>query len=238
MKNQSVAPALVLGVLLCAGLIGMGVTLGNAALDYREYERTVRVKGLAERELPADVVIWPIQFAEASNDLTSLHVALENGAGKVRQFLLGKGIEAAEISLAAPAITDKSAQSYGGPPSEFRYTGTQTVTVYSSQIQRVRDAMSALSELGKQGVAVTGGDYQSQTEYLFTRLNDIKPEMIEEATTKAREVAEKFAADSNSRLGKIRTASQGQFTISDRDRNNPHIKNIRVVSTVEYYLSD
>lgn len=238
MNNNSVAAALVLGVLVCVGLVGMGVTLGNAALDYREYERTVRVKGLAERELPADVVIWPIQFAEASNDLTSLHVALENGAGKVRQFLLGKGIEASEISLAAPAIIDKSAQSYGGPPSEFRYTGTQTVTVYSSQIQRVRDAMSALSELGKQGVAVTGGDYQSQTEYLFTGLNDIKPGMIEEATTKAREVAEKFAADSNSRLGKIKTASQGQFTISDRDRNNPHIKNIRVVSTVEYYLSD
>jgi hypothetical protein len=73
---------------------------------------------------------------------------------------------------------------------------------------------------------------------MFTRLNEIKPEMIEEATRQAREVAEKFAEDSQSALGKIRQASQGQFTINDRDKNNPHIKTVRVVSTVEYYLSD
>jgi uncharacterized protein len=92
--------------------------------------------------------------------------------------------------------------------------------------------------LGKEGIVFTGGNYQSQTEYLFTRLNEIKPEMIEEATRQAREVAQKFAADSQSTLGKIKKASQGQFSISDRDKNNPHIKKIRVVSTVEYYLSD
>jgi hypothetical protein len=102
----------------------------------------------------------------------------------------------------------------------------------------VRNAMKGLAELGKQGIVFSGGNYESRTEYLFTRLNDIKPAMIEEATTKAREVAQKFAEDSGSRLGKIRRASQGQFSISDRDRNNPHIKKVRVVSTVEYYLSD
>lgn len=98
--------------------------------------------------------------------------------------------------------------------------------------------MSRLSELGKEGIVFTGGNYGSQPEYLFTRLNDVKPEMIEEATRKAREVAEKFATDSESKLGKIKRASQGQFSISTRDRNNPHIKKVRVVSTVEYYLSD
>jgi hypothetical protein len=98
--------------------------------------------------------------------------------------------------------------------------------------------MSRLVDLGKQGIALTGGGYQEQTEYLFTRLNEVKPAMIEEATTKAREVAQKFAQDSNSRLGKIKQASQGQFTISPRDKNNPHIKQVRVVSTIEYYLSD
>lgn len=85
---------------------------------------------------------------------------------------------------------------------------------------------------------LTEGGYQNSTEYLFTRLNEIKPGMIEEATTKAREVARKFAKDSDSRLGKIKKASQGQFSINDRDKNNPHIKKIRVVSTIEYYLSD
>lgn len=98
--------------------------------------------------------------------------------------------------------------------------------------------MQQLSVLGRQGIVLTGGGYQFQTEYLFTRLNEIKPEMIEEATTKAREVALKFAADSQSQLGKIKRASQGQFSISARDRNNPHIKRLRVVSTIEYYLSD
>lgn len=98
--------------------------------------------------------------------------------------------------------------------------------------------MGSLSQLGKQGIVITGGNYNAQTDYIFTRLNDVKPEMIEEATKKAREVAEKFSSDSQSSLGKIKRASQGQFSISARDRNNPHIKKVRVVSTVEYYLSD
>jgi len=98
--------------------------------------------------------------------------------------------------------------------------------------------MNKTGELGKQGVALTGQNYQFQTQYLFTRLNEIKPGMIEQATIEARAVAEKFAEDSNSKLGKIKTAYQGQFSISSRDQNNPHIKNVRVVSTVIYYLSD
>ena len=100
-------------------------------------------------------------------------------------------------------------------------------------------ALEAFDEQEAIGVIVlTGNNYQSQTEYLFTRLNEVKPAMIEDATRKAREVAEKFAEDSDSRLGKIRRASQGQFSISPRDNNTPHIKKVRVVSTIEYYLSD
>ena len=125
-----------------------------------------------------------------------------------------------------------------GQRAEFRYTAEQIVTVYSPEVEHVRGVMDKLAELGRQGIAFAGGEYANQPEYLFTRLNEVKPAMIEEATTKAREVAEKFAADSGSRLGKIRQASQGQFSIEARDRNNPHIKKVRVVSTVEYYLSD
>ena len=98
--------------------------------------------------------------------------------------------------------------------------------------------MNKLSELGKKGIVFSGGQYQNRTEFIFSKLNSIKPEMIQEATTKAREVAQKFAEDSNSELGKIKRAYQGQFSIFPRDKNNPHIKKIRVVSTVEYYLSD
>ena len=112
------------------------------------------------------------------------------------------------------------------------------ITVYSEKIGLVRKTQNELAELGKKGIVFGGAEYGQRTEYLFTKLNDLKPAMIEEATRKAREVAEKFAADSNSTLGKIKSANQGQFTVNDRDSNTPHIKNVRVVSTVEYYLSD
>jgi len=239
MNQANRANALILGLSIFLGLAALGYLLGSAVIDFKEYERSVTVKGLSERELPADIVIWPIVFTEASNDLGALYKSIEASKKNIEEFLISKRIEASEISYSLPSITDKSAQQYNaGQKAEFRYTAVQTVTVYSSNVSTVRKAMSELSELGKRGIAFTGGDYQNQTEYLFTGLNQIKPEMIHEATTKAREVALKFAQDSKSTLGKIKRASQGQFSIGSRDKNNPHIKKIRVVSTVEYYLSD
>jgi len=237
-ENSKVS-ALVLGVFIFLGLATLGYLLGNAAIKFKEYERTVTVKGLSEREYEADIVIWPIQFTEASNNLGELYGSIQRSTEKIRVFLEKNGISKEEITFSTPSITDKSAQQYGNQAkAEFRYTAIQTVTVYSKNIQSVRNVMVTLSELGKQGIVFTGGNYQSTTEYLFTRLNEVKPEMIEEATRKAREVAEKFASDSKSTLGKIRKASQGQFSINARDNNNPHIKKVRVVSTVAYYLSD
>jgi hypothetical protein len=231
--------AFILGLFIFLGLTALGYLLGKTVIEYKEYERTVTVKGLSEREYPADIVIWPIQFAEAGNDLEQLYQSIEANTLKIQTFLQQHGIASSEITFSYPAITDKSAQQYGDMSrAEYRYAATQTVTVYSRDIPAVRTVMQSLSELGKQGIVFTGDNYQAQTEYLFTRLNEVKPEMIEEATRQAREVAEKFAQDSQSALGKIRQASQGQFTINDRDKNNPHIKTVRVVSTVEYYLSD
>ncbi|KEI71986.1 SIMPL domain-containing protein [Endozoicomonas elysicola] len=231
--------ALILGISVFLGLSCLGYLMANAAIDYKQYERSVTVKGLSEREYQADIVIWPIQYSAADNDLKSLYASIDNNNGRIKAFLEKSGIASDEISLMSPDITDKSANQYGNSSRpEFRYTALQTITVYSQNIVVVRSVMSRLSELGKEGIVFTGGNYGSQPEYLFTRLNDVKPEMIEEATRKAREVAEKFATDSESKLGKIKRASQGQFSISTRDRNNPHIKKVRVVSTVEYYLSD
>ncbi|MGR8948905.1 MAG: SIMPL domain-containing protein [Gammaproteobacteria bacterium] len=229
--------------LLAAGIFGglalLGHDLASAAIKFRELDRTVTVKGLSVREFPADVVIWPIQFSVAGNDLAELYRLMEVNAALINQFLTAKGIDERAISLSAPAIVDKSAQQYGGgTPAPFRYTATQTVTVYSPAIERVRSVKAALSELGKKGIVFNASNYEHQTEYLFTRLNDVKPEMIEEATRHARSAATKFAQDSASRLGKIKSATQGQFSISHRDKNNPHIKRIRVVSTIQYYLVD
>ncbi len=239
MPERANVSGAVLGLSLLAGLLGLGWLVSNAALQIKEFERSVVVKGLSEREYTADTVIWPIQFTAASNNLEELYINVEANADSIRRYLEERGIEASEITASAPSITDKSAQQYGGgPQAEFRYTAVQTVTVYSTKVPEVMALQSSLSELGKQGIVIAGNSYESQTEYLFSTLNDVKPEMIAEATKNAREVAEKFAADSDSTLGKIKRASQGQFSISDRDKNNPHIKNVRVVSTIEYYLSD
>lgn len=239
MEGSSRINTLILGLCIVVGLSSLGYLLGDAAIRFKSFERTVVVKGLAEREYPADIVIWPIQFSSASNDLEEMYRSIEGATVKIKAFLTKAGIAEEEISYSAPAITDKSAQQYSNQYDvKYRYTALQTVTVYSKNIEAVRKVMGTMSELGKKGIVFTGGNYQTQTEYIFTRLNEIKPEMIEEATTKAREVAEKFASDSKSRLGKIKKASQGQFSITPRDKNNPHIKKVRVVSTVTYYLSD
>lgn len=230
---------LTLGFFIFLGLSVLGYMIYSATLQYKQFERSITVKGLSEREYPSDIVIWPIKFALASNDLEKLYIDIENSTLKIKTYLEKSGIKEEEISFLVPSIFDKSAQQYSdNVESKYRYTATQTVSVYSQNIDAVRKVQASLSELGKQGIVFLSDDYNAQTEYLFTRLNEVKPQMIEEATKEARMVAEKFAQDSQSKLGKIKKASQGQFTITQRDTNNPHIKSVRVVSTVEYYLSD
>ena len=228
-----------LGICIFLGLFCLGYLLSNALIQFKEYERTVTAKGLSEREVEADIVIWPIGFTAAGNDLAELYNSIDSNTKQIHTFLTSKGIQPEEITYSTPAITDKLAQQYGNNTKvELRYTAFQTVTVYSKNIQTVREAMRTISILGKTGIVFSASNYESKTEYIFTGLNEIKPGMIEEATIKAREVAQKFASDSQSRLGKIKRASQGQFSINPRDKNNPHIKKVRVVSTVEYYLAD
>ncbi|MFV8781103.1 SIMPL domain-containing protein [Microbulbifer sp. SA54] len=238
-ESQNRVPSLILGLGIFLGLAALGYFVLQAVERFKGFERTVTAKGLAEREFPADIVIWPIQFTAADNDLTALYLTIAGSSEKIQQYLEKKGVAAEAISVSLPSITDKSAQQYGGNQnSPYRYTALQTVTVYSDKVDSVRAAMPGLADLGRDGIVFSQGNYQAQPEYIFTRLNEVKPLMVEEATKQARFVAEKFAGDSGSRLGKIRRASQGQFSIGDRDKNNPHIKKVRVVSTIEYYLAD
>ncbi|MDX9834865.1 MAG: SIMPL domain-containing protein [Desulfobulbus sp.] len=239
MNTSSPIAALFLGVCIALGLAALGYQLADGVMRFRAMERTVSVKGLAEREVAADVAVWPIRFSEAANDLTALYTTLQRKNELVVDFLVRAGFPREEITAAAPAIIDRQAQSYSDANrAEYRYVGTSTLTVYSGQVDRVRGAMRDLVELGKQGIALSGEEYGGRPEFLFSELNAIKPAMIEEATRNAREVAEKFVRDSNSRLGRIRTANQGLFSIQDRDNNTQHLKRVRVVSTVEYYLVD
>ncbi len=230
------------GILALGIVAGMGIAgwlLSDALVTFKTWDRVVTVKGLSEREYLADQVIWPIQFVEAGNDLPSLYEEIDAHAANVSQFLIRAGINESDITVGQPQITDKLAQQYGGGPrAEFRYSAIQTVTVYSADVKKVREVMSSIGSLLKDGIVLSTQNYNAQTQYVFTRLNEVKPEMIEEATVNAREVALKFASDSQSQLGKIRRANQGRFSISARDTHHPHIKKVRVVSTIEYTLVD
>jgi len=239
MDNNNVKPAFVLGIFISIGLAAVGYLIAGGVVKIKALERTIEVKGLSEREVPANIAIWPIKFNEADNDLNKLFTTIQRKNLIIVEFLKRYGFHDKEISTSAPAIFDRQAQEYeGSDKGRFRYSGTSTITVYTENVDSVRKTMGKLVELGKQGIAISGENYQSKTVFMFTKLNDIKPVMIEEATKNARAVAEKFAQDSKSKLGKIRSASQGQFSIEDRDSNTPFIKKIRVVSTLVYYLSD
>jgi hypothetical protein len=239
MNNKNMISALFLGAFVCLGLIALGYQISKSIVHLKSLDRTVTVKGLSEREVPANIAIWPITFQEAENDLNKLFSNIQQKNALIVDFLKNNGFQVEEISVSPPGILDKQAEGYGGSEKfEFRYSGNSTITIYSENVDNVRKAMNTLVELGKQGIAFARQGYQAQTEFIFTKLNAIKPQMVEEATKNAREVAEKFAKDSSSKLGKIKKASQGQFSITNRDNNTPYIKNVRVVSTIEYYLSD
>lgn len=226
------------GLFIMLGLIFLGIFIKSAVISFKSYERVVKVKGLAQIEVPANKVIWPVVYKEIGNDLSTLYKAINHKNQVIISYLKSKGLEESEIYVSAPSIIDMNAERYQSQPSNYRYNITSVITVTSDKVELVSKIISSQSELLKKGVALLAGDYQYQTQYLYTLLNQIKPSMIEEATKNARASAQKFAKDSNSKLGKIKTASQGQFSIYDRDANTPQIKTVRVVSTIEYMLRD
>ena len=225
-------------VIIAIGMVLLGVMVRGGINDVKDKERIVTVKGLAEMEVPADKVIWPLMYKDIGNDLPALYVNMEKKNEAIVSFLKSNGITDEEISIAPPEIIDMKAERYSNENVTYRYNATSVITVTSRNVDNIRKLMSEQVELLKQGIAISGGDYRYNVAYEFTGLNDIKPQMIEEATKNARAAAEKFAKDSDSRLGKIRNASQGQFTITNRDGNTPYIKSVRVVTTVTYYLKN
>jgi hypothetical protein len=236
-NNRYVSESAILGVLLLAGLLGLGYLVSKSIVDIKMMERTVEVKGLSEREVPADIAIWPITFSMADNDLSNLYLTIQEKNSRIVEFLTAQGFTESEITIAAPSVVDKLAREYDSSyGSKFRYTGSSTITVYSNQVDKARQSMIKVVDLGREGIAIAGDSYS--TQFIYSKLNDVKPEMIEEATKNARQAADKFAKDSSSSLGKIKRANQGTFSIENRDSSTAHIKKVRVVSTVEYYLSD
>ncbi len=228
-----------IGLFIAIGLTVLGYFILTSVKYYKSRDRVVNVKGLAEKEVKANIAIWPITYKQVhNNDLNLLYEEMEKKQLMVKDFLINSGFDADEISTGQFVAKDRAAENYSNPNLRFRYVLKNTITVYSNKVDLVMKIMNKIGDLGKKGVAIEPQNWDNRTEFLFTGLNEIKPEMVEEATGKAREVALKFAADSDSKLGKIKSAYQGQFSIFDRDSNTPHIKKVRVVTTMEYYLVD
>lgn len=234
MPNSNLSATL-LGGLIAVGLAAAGYFVADAAHAIRASERVVEVKGLAEREVPADLVLWSLSYGATADDLPVLNERLAADTESVRAFLRERGFTEAEISRGEPNITDRHA-GYGESRGE-RYQAQAVILVRTDKVDRVKAAQQETQSLVAEGVTLNR-NYEYPTEYLFTRLNEIKPEMIAEATRSAREAAQQFAEDSGSEVGGIRRARQGYFSIEDRDRLSPHIKRVRVVTTVEYHLVD
>lgn len=233
MKNDKL---IISSAILSVGIVILGILLYCAIDTFANKDRYVTVRGLSEQCVPADQVIWPLQVKDVGNEVTPLYSSVAEKSQKIVAFLKQGGLSDSEISVSAPQLYDREAERYASNDIKQRYQITAMITVNSSQVEKVRSLMAKQGDLLAMGIAIASEDYNAQVSYFFNKLNEIKPQMVEEATRNAREVAEKFAADSKSKIGGIMQATQGQFSIEDRDAYTPYIKRVRVVTTVNYSL--
>ncbi len=224
---------LISAALVAAGIFFLGVFIKSGIDNMAFRDRQVTVKGLAEREVEANRVTWPIQFSVAGNDLLSLYDQVTRYNEKIVTFLTTNGIDKNEISINPPDTYNATTNQYSSGNFKYNYSLTCNVTVTTSKVAKVRELLDSQAELLKEGIPYSN----SYINYEYTALNDIKPTMIAEATKNARDAAARFAEDSGSKVGKMKTASQGQFSIEDQSAT-PFLKKVRVVTTIVYYLED
>jgi len=235
---RPVAAAAILGLSIALGMALAAQLVGGALDGLLASRRVVTVKGLAEREVDADLAVWPLVYTVSGDTLAQVQDRVTMAGQLIRGFLVSKGFDDAEMSVSTPRITDFHTQMPGLPtPPAERYAAESAVTLRTRNVPGVRAAMQQSGELVGQGVALVRS-YEAQTQFMFTSLDTLKPQMIAEATRDARRAARQFADDSQSRVGGIRTAQQGYFSIADRDPFSPERKIVRVVTTVEYFLID
>lgn len=249
-ENQtSRGDAAVLGLLLALGLIVGGWVLGAQIKATRLSDRYVTVKGLVERKVKSDLAIWPLSYKEAGDDLSLVYAKAETDKKAILQFLADQGIQSSEIELGVIRVVDTQANEYGGATrAARRYIVEQPVTVRTSRVDQVVAAAQKTMQLLQKGIVLSTNPGQG-LNYQFTGLNSIKPDMITEATRNARTAADRFAADSGSKVGSIRQANQGVFSILAADQggdggdgagnfngDSSVMKTVRVVTSVQYYL--
>lgn len=221
------------------GIALSGYFVGDALKTMKASERIVSVKGLAEREVQADLAIWWLNIKRSGNDLALIQQQLERDTEVVNDYLQKRGLSKDEIILTRPAEI-KDHHEYGVTKEnalQDRYQLRKTITLRTQDIPALKKVMSETGQLLKSGIIISN-EYSSSPDYTFTGLNKIKPDMIAEATRNARAAANKFAQDSGSSIGTISSARQGFFSIDDRDSSSPDVKRIRVVTTLSFFIVD
>ena len=225
---------LIAAAIIAVGIICLGWFMKAGIDNFANKDRQVTVKGLAEREVPADKVTWSIGTKVTGNDLPMLYESINLQTDKIKKFLKQNGLEEKEVTINPPSISDLEAREWGDNNKNFRYIISTTITVATNKVEQVNKAIFQQAELLKQGVAIEN----SNADYEYASFQQMKPEMMAEAIKNAQKTAEQFAEASNARLGDIQTAGQGQFEIDDRDQNTPYIKKLRVVTTITYSIKN
>ena len=236
-----------LSQMISALFIGAGLCAGGFFPGYYYYQshmksNFVTVKGLSEMAVRADLAVWNLKFVVTNNDLNFAQQDIAKKAQMVVAFLQKQGFDDAEINVEAINTNDLLANPYrSNEAGDSRYILNQTITVRSSKVDLVAKSLGETGSLVAQGI-VFENQYGSPVSYIFSKLNDIKPKMLEEATRNAQASAQEFAKSSDSKVGKIRRANQGVFSILPSEETagaseSAQIdKKVRVVSTIEYWL--
>lgn len=242
-QNCKCLSRLVSALLIAAGLVAVGFFPGYYYYKTKMQSNFVTVKGLAEMSVKADLAVWKIKFVTTNNDLLAAQQEIARQKGAIVAFLQKKGLQAFEISEGRVETNDLMANPYrSNNDMTSRYILSQVITVRSVNVDTVEQALRDNGELVAAGIIFDLQSYGSPVSYIFTKLNEIKPQMLEEATKNAAEAAAEFAKSSKSRVGRIRTANQGVFSIlpaeetPDAMQSQQINKKVRVVSTVQYWL--
>lgn len=244
--------ALILAAGIGIGLIAGGALLARAVENAKSGDRYVTVRGLAEKDVTADLAIWPIKVRAAGNNLNEVNRTADEARGKVLEFLEKNGIPADAVASQNVRVQDRQANDYGQNNNALRYIVEYTILIRSKDVEKVQKVSQMTDQLVAAGIVLSSqGNWDGNSpQFLFTQLNSVKPAMMADATKSAREAARQFAADSGSAVGSMRRASQGLFTIANRDQlaggegdgggqanaSSPN-KRIRVVVTVDYFLN-
>lgn len=232
--------SIIAAAILSLGIIILGYSIKSGIRSISDSKRTVSVRGLAERTVTANHVTMPFIYEIYGNDLPAMYAEVKSKNAKIINFITAKGIDRKSITAAPPSVHDfTSSEIYSSNNTiPYRYSIREVISLSSDQVMLANELESDIFELTKEGITLQIGDYENAVNYEFTKLNSIKPAMIQEATKNARVAAQKFADDSQSKLGGICSATQGNFSISAADSLRRYNQKVRVVTTVSFFLDD